>query len=273
MNIGNISSCGTWNSLTDRPNKVLFTEFRDVNFFEFEFIISGDATIYIDESSYPVFPNMLIIAKPGQRRRSMIHFKTYYLHIDIDKTFEYYDIIKNLPDCIYTFTPDTYISFFIDIIPFLIENDKNTDNIYFNSKFLEFIYHLHADSTNSKHIADSTNIYNLLQTVNTVKDYININYKNKITLSDLSKITNYSPNYLQNLFVTATGMSPCEYLTAERIKNAKFLLIHSDMPISDVAYTCGFSSQSYFAKTFKKHLACTPAEYRRIASPLLPEIE
>lgn len=268
MKIGHILSFGTWNSQTDRHNKVLFTEYRDVTSFEFEFIISGTATIYIDETSYPSFPNMLIVAKPGQKRRRMHHFKTYFLHLDIDETFEYYDMLKSLPDCIYTSTPNIYADFFSDIIPFLIENDKSTDNIYFHSKFLNFIYHLYTDSINSKRLFGSTNISKLLQTVNTVKDYITANYQNKITLSDLSGITNYSPTYLLSLFTTATGMSPCEYLIAERIKQAKLLLMHSDMPISEIAYTCGFSSQSYFTKIFKKHLSCTPAEYRRIVSPI-----
>lgn len=266
MKTGHISSFGTWNSQTDRHGKVSLTEYRDVNFFEFEFIISGTSTIYIDESSYPAFPGMLIVAKPGQKRRRMHHFKTYFLHLDIDKTFEYYDILKGLPNCIYTSTPNIYTVFFSEMIRFLIENNKDTDNIYFHSKFLDFIYHLHADSINNQRLLGCT--YHLLQTINTVKNYISENYQNKITLSDLSKITNYSPTYLQSLFTTATGMSPCEYLIAERIKQAKLLLVHSDMPISEIAYTCGFSSQSYFAKIFKKHLSCTPAEYRRIVSPI-----
>ena len=88
------------------------------------------------------------------------------------------------------------------------------------------------------------------------------NYSERITLDTLAKITNYSPNYLQHTFSEITGMSPNEYLTSERIKNAKQLLIGTNKSIADISYECGFSSQAYFTDVFRTHTNMTPRMYR-----------
>ena len=60
-----------------------------------------------------------------------------------------------------------------------------------------------------------------------------------------------------------TGKTPIEYLKDYRVERAARKLLGSDMPITQIAYTCGFNDLSYFIKTFKKIKGCTPKNYRK----------
>jgi len=60
-----------------------------------------------------------------------------------------------------------------------------------------------------------------------------------------------------------TGGSPIEYLSRLRIEHAKTLLRETDMPITHIAFECGFSSSQYLANRFHKVVGLTPSRYRK----------
>lgn len=59
--------------------------------------------------------------------------------------------------------------------------------------------------------------------------------------------------------------TPIRYLRQYRIRQAARLLCHTEERISDIASSCGFQDMSYFTKSFREQLGCTPTEYRRRA--------
>ncbi len=59
--------------------------------------------------------------------------------------------------------------------------------------------------------------------------------------------------------------TPIRYLRQYRIRQAARLLCHTEERISDIASRCGFQDMSYFTKSFREQLGCTPTEYRRRA--------
>ncbi len=58
------------------------------------------------------------------------------------------------------------------------------------------------------------------------------------------------------------GYNVNDYILAVRLQKAKFLLVHEELPISEVASKVGFSSQAYFSTVFKSKFAVTPTEYK-----------
>ena len=61
-----------------------------------------------------------------------------------------------------------------------------------------------------------------------------------------------------------TYCSPMESMNKLRLRKAsKILVAESNIPITEVAYRCGFSSNQYFNFSFKKHYNITPGEFRR----------
>ncbi|MCK9507343.1 MAG: ATP-binding protein [Pigmentiphaga sp.] len=59
-----------------------------------------------------------------------------------------------------------------------------------------------------------------------------------------------------------TGQSLNEFIRSVRMKRAAQLLIDSDLNISEIMYSVGFSNSSYFSKCFIKEFQLTPKEYR-----------
>jgi len=59
-----------------------------------------------------------------------------------------------------------------------------------------------------------------------------------------------------------TGLSTTAYIRDQRLRMAIQRLEKSDDTISEIAYAVGFSSPSYFIKTFKETYSMTPSEYQ-----------
>ncbi len=93
--------------------------------------------------------------------------------------------------------------------------------------------------------------------------YINIHFKEQLSLNDLSREYNYTPQYISSLFKKYLDVTFHTYLTKVRLDRAKFMLFSSNNKIIDIAYECGFPSEQSFIAQFKKVYGLTPASYRK----------
>ena len=96
-----------------------------------------------------------------------------------------------------------------------------------------------------------------------VRRYIDLHYKEALTLDELSRAAHVSKYHVVHTFTKEYGISPMNYLTAKRIEEGKQLLATTDYPLSRVAQMLGFSSGSYFSQCFRKAEGSSPMEYRR----------
>ena len=92
-------------------------------------------------------------------------------------------------------------------------------------------------------------------------DHINTNLASDLSLENLSEIFNYTPIYFHKLFKASTGKTLREYVEEQRIRKAIELMLSTEMTLTQIAYECGFSSQSYFNYAFKKKMGYSPREY------------
>ena len=95
-----------------------------------------------------------------------------------------------------------------------------------------------------------------------VLTYINENYQQDISLTDLADMAGLSPAYLSILFKNNVGMTFVHYLTKVRIEQAKILL-GQGMKVHEVAERVGYFNYRYFTNIFKKATEMTPQEYRK----------
>lgn len=93
--------------------------------------------------------------------------------------------------------------------------------------------------------------------------YINHNCADKITVDDLCALCHCSPSYLIRVFKRFSGRTISSYINDSRIAKAKRLLESTELSVTDIAYSCGFSDSNYFSNTFKKTLGLSPREYRK----------
>lgn len=92
--------------------------------------------------------------------------------------------------------------------------------------------------------------------------YIDDNYKNHISLMDVSRHIYLSHEYFSRLFKEEVGENFSTYLTIYRINKARVLIKNTDMKISQVASEVGYSNAGYFSKNYKKYTGVSPEEDR-----------
>jgi AraC-like DNA-binding protein/ligand-binding sensor protein len=93
--------------------------------------------------------------------------------------------------------------------------------------------------------------------------YLSAKHADKISLQKVAGHFHINPSYLSSLFKQEMGLGFTEHLCRIRIKEAKRLLIDTNLTMVDIAQKCGFDDQSYFTKVFRKLEAATPKEYRK----------
>lgn len=92
-------------------------------------------------------------------------------------------------------------------------------------------------------------------------DYIAFHYSFPITIDDIASYVGISRSHLYRAFVQTFGLSPKQYLSDFRLKQACHLLKHSDLSITAVANSVGYENNLYFSKMFHKKKGMTPSEY------------
>lgn len=96
-----------------------------------------------------------------------------------------------------------------------------------------------------------------------ILDYITKNICNQITIDELAQYMGMSLSTLSRFLKKNTGHSFTDFLQEFRINSVVRELNNNEKEnIMDIASRCGFVSQSYFYKVFKKYKNVTPQEYR-----------
>lgn len=82
--------------------------------------------------------------------------------------------------------------------------------------------------------------------------FIDANYSNKISCSDLARKIGISKSSLRRLFIDAFGMPPSEYIQTVRIAKARTLMEKTELTLNSIAVSCGFYDASHLSKALKK---------------------
>jgi len=83
------------------------------------------------------------------------------------------------------------------------------------------------------------------------------------SVAQLAALCGYHPSYFASLFAELAGMTPKQYIIAERIKLAKQALLKGE-PIESIAQQLGYTSIHYFSNNFKKETGLSPSEFRQM---------
>jgi AraC-like DNA-binding protein len=97
----------------------------------------------------------------------------------------------------------------------------------------------------------------------TVKRYIELHFKESLTLDQLAAEAHMNKYYLSHAFKREYGVSPIHYLLSLRIEESKYLLSETDLTMSQIAQVLGFSSPSYFSQVFHRTQGISPKAYRQ----------
>ncbi len=91
------------------------------------------------------------------------------------------------------------------------------------------------------------------------------------TTQSLAGLAWISAFHFHRIFRALTGETMFAFLQRRRLLRAIELINEGGFTLTEIALECGFDSGSSLSRAFRKHLHCSPSEYRRLhSSPLLP---
>jgi len=125
----------------------------------------------------------------------------------------------------------------------------------------EIFYHLFADGK----VSQCVSVYggHRRKSIATLIEWIEKNYPDKITLSEMSERSGFNEKYLCRVFREFTGETPTEYINRRRVERAAFEMAVNRKNVTEAAYESGFNELSHFSRTFKKYKGISPREFCR----------
>ena len=112
----------------------------------------------------------------------------------------------------------------------------------------------------TSHSSDKSRKRNL----QSVKEYIDTHYAEKITLDQLSSQYFINKFYLTRSFKDQFGTPVNNYLIQVRVTHAEQLLRFTELSIEKIGQECGMNDANYFSRIFKKIEGIAPGEYREM---------
>ncbi|WP_301420307.1 AraC family transcriptional regulator [Mammaliicoccus lentus] len=134
-----------------------------------------------------------------------------------------------------------------------------------NIKILKTLLYIVENIKTSFEFSDDINTISpegLHPLIEEIKDYIYINYKEKITMNTFTSKYHLSESYFSKMFKEQMGMNFKDYLTDIRLLNSIYDLIHTNEKIIDISEKHGFYNVSAYISSFKLHYGITPKKYR-----------
>ena len=104
-----------------------------------------------------------------------------------------------------------------------------------------------------------TELSNINDLIEYINNYPDLDHK----LDILTQKIGLSAAKIQEGFKMIKGLTVCEYIRYVRLSKAEELMSNTDLNISEIVYSLGFTSRSYFSKIFKERFNCAPSYYKK----------
>ncbi|MCF2970025.1 AraC family transcriptional regulator [Synechococcus sp. Nb3U1] len=144
-----------------------------------------------------------------------------------------------------------------------LEIDGSATKLYADAMSTALAAHLISRYSSQKFKPKSTakglSDQKLRQVVAYIQEYLD----RDLSLSELANLVQLSPYHFSRLFKQSTGMAPHKYHIQCRVEQAKQLLLQKHLPIAEIAYAVGFTSQGHLYHHFKRLTGVTPKEFLR----------
>ncbi len=257
-------ACGIFDSAILRKNQTQ-TPPRTVTQYELEIFHADTGKSYIDAQVQSVRRGMLLFAKPGMVRRSVLPVRCGYIRLSPEAVERegLVPLLDALPSCVYIDNDektDEMIALFSKLAVHMVDAPPDAvGDLRINAILLDILYRLHRISTRIPEPLRSGHASDMLFSA---REYIDEHFTERCSLRDIADAVNVSPNYLHTAFHRTFGETPYGYVTKKRIEKAKFLIMAGRHSMLEIAIETGFCSQSHFNKIFKAQTGITPRQFR-----------
>lgn len=101
--------------------------------------------------------------------------------------------------------------------------------------------------------------------------FIEENYASELTAAEIARSARVSESECLRCFRGTIGAPPSQYLKQLRVRKAAQLLAAGACGVAEAGARCGFSDASYFSKTFRETMGCTPSRFRQESAGAAPQ--
>lgn len=129
--------------------------------------------------------------------------------------------------------------------------------------WLNILIHYLLQNSSSKGQEKKKIIDDNRHVINSIVDYLNEHYSEKVSLIEVADMVHLNHQYLSRLFKKYTGVNFQDFLTTIRLYQALYLINETDESLTDICFECGFSDYKYLNSKFQKQYGCSPKEYRK----------
>ena len=237
---------------------------------EIIFISKGYMTAYVGEQKYTLRKDDLLIVNPRELHSTRTWSDTNYLLLQIPYSYlsrvlnqvpliqfqeffpslTMYSTQRQLLDCLFELI-DTY------------QAKEDGYLLHFSSIIYEFLYILYRNHSHrlSEEAKEKEN--RNLERIEEVIQYVKTNYRDAISLNDVAKLLNVSPEYFCRIFKKHTGQTFLEYLGTVRMHRFYQELISSDLSITQLLENNGITNYKAFCRDFKNAYGAPPRQIRK----------
>ena len=96
-----------------------------------------------------------------------------------------------------------------------------------------------------------------------IRTLVSSNLSRPISLKEIASHVGMNEAAFCVFFKRHYGQTFVEYLNAQRLEYAKYLLDKGELTVTEVCYACGFNSPPYFSRVFRKSFGLSPQQYAR----------
>lgn len=224
------------------------------------YIIDGTGTFIFKNRTYNLKKDDLIIINCMEEQILYSNEKgmtIYFMHIDSSLLSNFANEIESKSSAVMNFANNP------DLLNFFKDTIKKGIDVIDNIEFSKKLYYLLLE-IRLKTIEESKSNIQDPEPLRGVLSYIKENYhRMELSLDDIARFANFNKYYLEKLFKKYLNTTVHNYLIRVRLTNARYLLISTNLSISEIAYKCGFTESQVLIKSFKKTYSETPLQYRK----------
>lgn len=99
--------------------------------------------------------------------------------------------------------------------------------------------------------------------VEQAKAWIADHLHEEISIKQIADHVYMNPSYLSRLFKLQTGETILDYVTSQRMEQARMLLRNPDLKLQEICERVGYKDVKYFSRLFKEYEGVAPSQYRK----------
>ncbi len=247
------------------PNFHRGLEIRD--FYLIHFVINGCGTYILNGKKHIVKENQAFIIYPSMQVDYIADFHTPWEYCWVGFNGNDARLLMNASGfspqnpVITPNNPDNIKALIMNI--YSCRGHQIHEIIQMTSKLYELIAFLIKDSDSEIPVQSQISIKHVQKAC----DYIASNYQKQMNITDIAEHIGICRSRLYKIFMTHLSISPTQYLTEFRMREACNMLKNVSKSIKEVAFSVGFNNPLYFSTVFKKYTEYTPREYKKINRP------